>query len=555
MKDFIRIAVCQMNPRVSGFEFNSRKMLSMAREAVAKKADMVIFPELAICGYSPEDLLLCRGYVKKCEAALAGISARLPRNAVIVTGAPRWGLERPYNSFAVVRNRRVEYVYDKTRLPNFSVFDEKRIFEPGRRLSVFTMRGKSGVFKFVPTICRDIWEEDFVESAAGVSSGISFMLNISASPYYRGKPQIVVDMVKNYAKRYRQAVVYCNMVGGQDELVYFGGSFVLDKNGEIVMKAPLFQEGVYYADLTEDCRAHGGAGRGINIVAADAAPEREVFDLIVMGIRDYFIKSGYRRAVVGLSGGIDSALVCCLAVEALGKGNVTALFMPTKFTSGLSAEIVGQLARALGIRSITIDADEVYEMFLKLYPGIYSSGAAPTNVEQNLQSRLRGLFLMSYSNKTGALVLATGNKSEYATGYATLYGDIIGAYAPLKDIYKTEVYKLAAFYNRFKNRVIIPKKCISRAPTAELKINQRDSDTLPPYRILDKVLRAFIEENRGISEIHEKTGISRGIVEGVFKMLKNSEFKRKQAPIGPKVSRRAFGKDWRMPINSDNWAF
>ncbi|MBI5777165.1 MAG: NAD+ synthase [Nitrospirae bacterium] len=583
-----RIAMVQMNPTVGDVDGNVRRIVGWLGEAKKAGADLAAFPELAITGYPPEDLLLKPKFLHENRRALQEVIRRSRGLAVVVGCVGESALSEPKagqpmvvpagrheitNAAAVIAGGRLVATYDKRYLPNYGVFDESRYFHPGRRIPVVVLGGVAiGV-----NICEDIW---FPEgpTRAQAAAGAEIIVNINASPFHVGKSRLREQMLATRARENGVIVTYTNMVGGQDELVFDGNSLILDQAGEVVLRGKAFEEDLLVADLNAAAVARGrlaqgrkkwGSGRlrvtvdrlvvserprttkHPRLVPTDAAPLEpleEVYRALVTGVRDYVTKNGFKRAVIGLSGGIDSALTGVVAVDALGASNVLGLFMPSPYTSRESREDVAELASRLQIEVKTIPIHDTFKSYLRSLAGPFVGRKADIT-EENLQARIRGNLLMAFSNKFGHLVLTTGNKSEMSVGYATLYGDMAGGFAVIKDVPKTMVYELARLRNRRDRLEVIPKRTFDRPPTAELKPDQKDEDTLPPYAILDPILKAYVEEDRAPEEIVE-LGFDRQTVARVITMVDRSEYKRRQAPIGIKITHRAFGKDRRMPITN-----
>jgi NAD+ synthase (glutamine-hydrolysing) len=567
----IRVALAQFNPTLGDFEDNVRKAELALEQAHALQSDLLLIPELFIPGYPPEDLSFRLSFLRANRKALEEFAESTSNKKVVsIVGFMDFD-EDLYNAAAVVYDGKVKGIYRKIFLPNYSVFDEKRYFRAGDKLLVL----KFGSAKVGLTICEDIWSP--AEPLASLVNGFGSQLvvNISASPYCVGKPRFRESYVSMKAYEYHVAIAYCNMVGGQDELVFDGSSFVCDANGQLLARSKSFEEDllVVDVDLDENLRVNLTEPRRrytymenlpLEVLQFDepkqkkqqlnpsiAQPytrEQEMFMALVTGLRDYVRKNGFKKVVLGLSGGMDSSLVAAIAVEALGAENVKGVLMPSMYTSKESIEDASLLAKNLGIETFTIPITEVYESYLKTLEPMFSNMPRDTT-EENIQARIRGNYLMALSNKFGWLVLTTGNKSEIATGYCTLYGDTAGGFAVIKDVYKTDVYRIARWYNDWKGREIIPQRVFVKPPTAELRPNQTDQEKLPPYDVLDGILRLCIEEGLDAEEIVQK-GYDPSTVGKVLQMLHTSEYKRKQAPIGTKISVRAFGKDWRMPMTN-----
>ena len=567
----IRLTLGQLNSTVGDFEGNVRKAKLALEQAHALQSDLLLIPELFIPGYPPEDLSFRLSFLKANRKALEEFAESTSNKKVVsVVGFMDFD-EDLYNAAAVVYDGKVKGIYRKIFLPNYSVFDEKRYFRAGDKLLVL----KFGSAKVGLTICEDIWSP--AEPLASLVNGFGSQLvvNISASPYCVGKPRFRESYVSMKAYEYHVAIAYCNMVGGQDELVFDGSSFVCDANGQLLARSKSFEEDllVVDVDLDENLRVNLTEPRRrytymenlpVEVpqfdepkrkkqqlspsIAQPYTREQEMFMALVTGLRDYVRKNGFKRVVLGLSGGMDSSLVAAIAVEALGAENVKGVLMPSMYTSKENIEDASLLAENLGIETFTIPITEVYESYLKTLEPMFSNMPRDAT-EENIQARIRGNYLMALSNKFGWLVLTTGNKSEIATGYCTLYGDTAGGFAVIKDVYKTDVYRIARWYNDWKGREIIPQRVFVKPPTAELRPNQTDQEKLPPYDVLDGILRLCIEEGLDAEEIVQK-GYDPSTVGKVLQMLHTSEYKRKQAPIGTKISVRAFGKDWRMPTTN-----
>ncbi len=579
--------MAQINPTVGDVDGNVRKIVGWMREARKAKADLVAFPELAITGYPPEDLLLkprfvednlraldevrrqCRGLTSVVGYVAQGGPSKASPDHPMVVPAGRHDL---YNAAAVIADRQLVISYCKWFLPNYGVFDESRYFHSGDRVPVVTLNGTClGV-----NICEDIWLPEG-PTRAQAAAGAEIIVNINASPFHVGKSRYREQMLATRARDNGVIVTYTNTVGGQDELVFDGNSLIVDATGEVLIRGKAFEEDLLVADLNPATVARGRIGQAgrhwsrkaaaavIRVSAGDNPPSRsrprlvpstaapldplqEVYRALVTGVRDYVRKNGFKRAVIGLSGGIDSALTAVIACDALGAENVLCVFMPSPYTSRESREDAADLAQRIGVRLKTIPITTVFKSYLRaLEPTLH--GTAPDTTEENLQARVRGNLLMALSNKFGHLVLTTGNKSEMSVGYATLYGDMAGGFAVIKDVPKTMVYELARMRNAAGPQPVIPKRILDRPPSAELKADQTDQDTLPPYEVLDPILKAYVEEDRSPEEI-VAMGFEKKTVERVIGMVDRSEYKRRQAPIGIKITHRAFGKDRRMPITN-----
>ena len=537
MTNTVTIALAQIDLSVGDVLGNTAKILDYAARAREEmQADLVVFPELSVSGYPPEDLLFHAGLRKQTEQAVTEIR-KSTRDIAILIGFPEYIDDQIFNSCAVFRDGELLCAYRKKLLPNYSVFDEKRYFSKGRDAAVFRINSVAiGL-----TICEDIWQSGPVNAAR--AAGAECVITINGSPYELNSQHRREKTVGARVAEAGVPLVYLNMVGGQDELVFDGGSFVMQASGEIVFRAAPFEEGLHCICLS------GGAG-GIDIepaeVAATLPTEESVYRALVSGTRDYVEKHGFPGVVIGLSGGIDSALVLAIACDALGADRVRAVMMPFRYTSTMSQEDAAKEAAELGVQYDVVPIAPIYESTLAQLEPLFE-GREEDVTEENIQARCRGLLLMAISNKTGHMLLTTGNKSEMAVGYATLYGDMAGGFAPIKDCSKSLVYRLARYRNSISD--VIPERVITRPPSAELRPGQKDSDSLPDYDILDPILEAFIEEDLSVAEIAER-GFDRDTVIRILEMVKRNEYKRRQAPPGVRISSRAFGRDWRYPITS-----
>jgi NAD+ synthase (glutamine-hydrolysing) len=532
----MRIGLAQLNTRVGAIDANTAKVLDYAARARDRGCDLVVFPELTLCGYPPEDLLLHRGLRSRVEAAfdkvLNGVSG-----VALLLGYPEYDGNAIYNSAALLHDGRVLANHRKCVLPNYAVFDEKRYFQPGKTATVVELGGlRLGVI-----ICEDVWEPGPTRAAA--AAGAQVMLIINGSPFHMHQQRVREQVLAARAREAALPMVYLNMVGGQDELVFDGGSLVVDRHGDVAFRAPLFEEGLHVVEIA---LKDGAAVPAPATVTQTPALVERVYGALVVGTRDYVDKNGFPGIILGLSGGVDSALTLAIAVDALGADRAQAFMMPSRFTSAMSLEDAAEQARRLGVRYETLSIEPIFQTTLDVLRDIFA-GLPPDATEENIQARARGILLMAISNKLGKMLLSTGNKSEMAVGYATLYGDMAGGFAPLKDCSKTLVYQLASYRNGI--APVIPERVISRAPSAELRHDQKDSDSLPPYDVLDAILEAFIEKDYSVGQITE-LGFDRATVVRVLQMVKRAEYKRRQAPPGVRVSNRAFGRDWRYPITS-----
>ncbi len=531
------MAIAQLDLAVGDVGGNARKIIEYARRAGQElQADLVVFPELSVCGYPPEDLLFHSGLRKNIEDALVLIRESV-RGIAVLIGFPEYADDVIYNTSAVFLDGHVLCRYRKQKLPNYGVFDEERYFTAGKEAAVFTLNG----VRIGLNICEDVWQTGPLRASR--SAGAECIIAINGSPYEIDSQVNREAEVRTRIDDIGVPVVYVNMVGGQDELVFDGGSFILDGNGEVVFRAPAFTEGLHAVTMAAD--ATGVIPRSDQITALLDA-EESVYKALVTGTHDYVSKHGINGVLIGLSGGIDSALVLTVACDALGADRVRAVMMPFRYTSNMSQEDAAKQAASMGIRYDVIPIAPLYDATLAQLEAVFE-GRKEDVTEENIQARCRGLLLMAISNKTGRILLTTGNKSEMAVGYATLYGDMAGGFAPIKDCSKSLVYRLARYRNSLGE--CIPERVITREPSAELRADQKDSDSLPDYDVLDPILEAFIEDDLSVDEIAAR-GFDRATVVQVLEMVKRNEYKRRQAPPGVRISGRAFGRDWRYPITS-----
>lgn len=526
------IAIAQINCTVGDLQGNAERLLAAARTAQQRGAHLLLTPELALSGYPPEDLLLRPDFYSACKKELDRIAGAAP--IPMVVGHPEETADGArFNSASLVRNGVVERTYRKRRLPNYEVFDEERYFESDGTPCIVDIEGvRCGI-----NICADVWESGAAESAR--EAGADLLLVLNASPFHLHKQAERYDVVRARISAANIPAVYANLVGGQDELVFDGASFAIDAQGELTHQLPQFEETVEIVRYRNGALVKG-------LIAEPGPIEAQVYAALKLGVRDYLGKNGFPGAIIGLSGGIDSALTLCVAVDALGVNNVRAVMMPSPYTAQMSLDDSREMAKLLGVRYDEIAISPAMEAFAQMLAPQFK-GLPSDTTEENLQARIRGMLLMALSNKTGAIVLTTGNKSEMAVGYATLYGDMAGGFAVIKDVFKTTVYRLADYRNSLS--YVIPRNIITRAPSAELKPNQTDQDSLPPYDVLDAIIQAYMEEDLPPREIIAD-GYPADDVRRVVGMLKRNEYKRRQAPPGIRISRRAFGKDWRYPITS-----
>jgi len=541
----LKIAIAQINCTVGDIPGNARRIAAAAEHARVLGADLLVTPELAMCGYPPEDLLLRPDFYRGCAQELQKLAATVSGIAMLV-GHPEEHAGHRYNAASLLRDGRIVCTYRKHSLPNYEVFDEVRYFDTGELPCVVNINGVlCGV-----NICADVWEEGAAEAAHG--AGAELLLVLNASPYHLHKQVQRHDVLRERVTATDLPAIYVNLVGGQDELVFDGASFAMDGGGVLTHQLPPFVEMIEIVEYRDGKLLPGRIEKTL-------LSEAEIYAALKLGVRDYLGKNGFPGAIIGLSGGIDSALTLCIAVDALGADKVRAVMMPSPYTAQMSLDDSRQMARMLGVRYDEIPIETAMHVFSDLLTPLFAGEA--TNVadttEENLQARIRGMILMALSNKSGAIVLTTGNKSEMAVGYATLYGDMAGGFAVIKDIYKTTVYQLSRWRNRLGGRKspVIPENIILRAPSAELKPGQTDQDTLPPYATLDAIIESYMEHDLSPREIVAK-GYAEVDVRRVIGMLKRNEYKRRQSPIGIRITQRGFGKDWRYPITSryaDEW--
>ncbi|MEJ0038786.1 MAG: NAD+ synthase [Gammaproteobacteria bacterium] len=542
MNQTLRLALAQLDLLVGDVQGNAERVVSTTRRAQSEHAaDLVLFPELTLSGYPPEDLLFHRGFRRQVEAALASVCAGVG-DAGVILGYPEYFGENAstylYNSASFVTQGAIVATHRKSELPNYKVFDEKRYFRSGTLPTVFERNG----FRIGLLVCEDIWEPEPAQLTLG--SGAELLIVINASPYESHKQREREEVVRKRVLDVKVPVVYLNSVGGQDELVFDGNSFVMDAAGEVVLRAPAFEEGVYPFEFKRS--ASGSVVPVTGNIVPLLSDDESVYRALVLGVRDYVSKHGFPGVVMGLSGGVDSSLTLAIAVDALGADRVHAVMMPSRYTADMSVHDAEEQARLLGVKYSVISIEGMFESTLAALKGEFA-GTRPDTTEENIQSRCRMLLLMGISNKTRRMLLTTGNKSEMAVGYATLYGDMAGGFAPIKDCSKMLVYRLSNYRNSIGR--VIPQRVIDRPPSAELRPDQKDSDSLPPYEVLDAILEAFIEEDLSVDEIVLR-GFERTTVGRVLDLVKRNEYKRRQAPPGVRVSRRAFGRDWRYPITN-----
>lgn len=540
----MRIMLAQINPTIGDLEGNTQKILQAIDHAKQKHAELVVFPELALSGYPPEDLLLLPHFVEQVEVQLEKIVART-KNLTVILGLPRKNPNEKekalLNSAAIIQNQSILGYYDKILLPTYDVFDERRYFEPGKEVMLWTIHG----YKIAVTICEDIWEESKLVSATSYLRDPvneikklkpDLLVNLSASPYSLYKPSLRQAVCLRAATTLNRPVVLCNQVGGNDSLIFDGFSLCVNGQGKLENLAKGFHEENIFQEFPFPNHP------------IDYKPNETIEDLfhaLVLGVRDYFHKSGFTQACLGLSGGIDSALVACIAAEALGNENVLAVLMPSRYSSVGSIDDSLKLVENLNIKHQTISIEQPFESYLKILEPSFE-GKKTDVTEENLQARIRGMILMALSNKFGYIVLSTGNKSELAMGYSTLYGDMCGGLGVISDVTKTQVYALAEFIN--KKNSIIPQNIIDKPPSAELRPNQKDSDSLPDYAIIDAVLGDYVEKHLSPQEIVERHAFSLDLVNDLIEKIHRNEYKRRQAPPGLRVSERSFTVGRKFPI-------
>ena len=569
----LRIALSQINVTVGDLDGNREKIVSHIQTAREKGTHLVVFPELAITGYPPEDLLFKPRFLQANRRVLDDIIQASDNIAVIVGFVDRQ--DDNFNAAAIACNGQLIDIYHKTYLPNYGVFDEDRYFQSGTSTNVYKLND----ITFGVTICEDIWYPGGPARQQSLAGDAEVLINISSSPFYDGKQLLREQMIATRATDNSAVLAFCNLVGGQDELIFDGGSLVIDQEGHVIARSPRFEEDLLIADIDVESvfrnRLHDPRRRkekrGVSNLttlqlpddhpieaALSPAPKPEfpspeerlsnIYDALVLGTRDYVRKNGFEKVFIGLSGGIDSALVTAIAFDALGKENVVCVTMPTKYSSKGTFNDALQMAGNLDIRILSLRIQDIFDQYLHLLSDEFKDLPADT-AEENIQPRIRGTLLMALANKFRALVLAPGNKSEMSMGYATLYGDMAGGFAVIKDIYKTLVYDLSEYRNSLPDGPVIPPSIIKRPPTAELRDNQRDTDSLPPYPVLDPILKAYVEDDLSLQDIVAK-GFDKDLVTRVIRAVDINEYKRRQAPPGVKITPRAFGRDRRLPITN-----
>jgi len=538
----MRIALAQMNPIVGDIQGNLAKIRVWLRRAARKKADLVVFPELCITGYPPRDLVESEDFVEKNKAAVRELARETTKPVVIVgfvDSTSDGGKKVLFNAAAVLSGKKIVAIRHKTLLPNYDVFDERRHFTPARSNDPVPLFGQ----RIGLTICEDMWhaKEVWPQSpynrdpvAELARKRCNIFINLSSSPFNRGKTKIRLDLIRHHVRRWRIPFVFVNQAGGNDEVLFDGNSFALDAQGGLLGQAAGFDEDFFLIDTKKDGEA----------VWREESDVRQIHDALVMGLRDYARKSGFQKVVLGLSGGIDSAVTAALAVEALGKKNVLGVSMPSPYSSKGSMTDADRLAKNLGIKLISLPITPVFSTYKASLKRAFGR-RLPDVTEENLQARIRGTLLMALSNKFGMLLLTTGNKSELSMGYCTLYGDMNGGLAVISDVLKTTVYNIGRLINE--RREIIPEACFTKPPSAELRPNQTDQDSLPPYEVLDAIVEAYVEDSKDVGEI-AAMGYARPLVEKILRTIDRNEYKRRQAPPGLRISEKAFGMGRRMPI-------
>ncbi|MCK9782922.1 MULTISPECIES: NAD+ synthase [Enterobacterales] len=534
----LKLAMAQLNWVVGDIEGNCERMLSTVK--AQEEADLVMFSELALCGYSPEDLLFRPDFQQRCETQLTRLEQASKKTAIVV-GHPWWQNGKIYNALSFFYKGELQARYFKQQLPNYGVFDEKRYFQQGNERCVVPFKG----YHLGLLICEDIWINEPIDALK--QAGADLVLSINASPYNREKPHVRTQLIKEHCQRTHLPVIYLNQIGGQDELVFDGCSKVFDERGTITHRLAAFDEQTTIVEFDE-----------LNIIpmedpAPELSPLAQVYQALVLATRDYVIKNGFKGAILGLSGGIDSGLTVAIAADALGKESVQAVMMPFRYTSEMSIHDAKEQADLLGVEFDTVSIEPMFDAFMTQLAPIFKDTAADTT-EENLQARCRAVILMAMSNKRRRLVLTTSNKSESAVGYSTLYGDMAGGFDVLKDVPKTLVFELSKYRNTLSPA--IPQRVIDRPPSAELAPGQTDQDNLPPYDILDAILEGYVEQDKSVSDL-VAVGFDEATVRKVIKLVDINEYKRRQAPVGPRITSRNFGKDRRYPITSGfgrhNW--
>lgn len=528
----MKLAIAQINCTVGNLIGNAAKILAAVVQARKQGASLLLTPELALCGYPPEDLLLREGFYSACNQALHELAEQI-HGITVVVGHPHAVGDYHYNAASVIRDGKIIATYHKHALPNYSVFDEERYFEHGVVPCVFELEG----INFAINICADVWQDEAARRAR--QAGARVLLVLNASPYHVDKYLSRYEAIRDRIGETGMAVVYANLVGGQDELVFDGASFAMDEHGELTHQLVSFEETLGIVEISDG-----------KLVPAETVPqlsrEASIYGALCLGVKDYIGKNGFPGVLLGLSGGIDSALTLAVAVDALGVDKVRTVMMPSPYTAQISLDDAREMADMLGVRYDVLDIQPTFEAYLATLQDQFE-GLPQDATEENIQARIRGNLLMALSNKTGALVLTTGNKSEMTVGYCTLYGDMAGGFAVIKDISKSCVYRLANYRNSLGR--VIPERIITREPSAELRPDQTDQDSLPPYDVLDGIMACYVERNMAIGDIVAQ-GYDEADVRRVVRLIRINEYKRRQAPIGVRITDRGFGKDWRYPITA-----
>jgi NAD+ synthase (glutamine-hydrolysing) len=528
----IKIALAQLNFTVADIQANTRKIMAAAEQAKERQADVVVFPELCVTGYPPEDLLFRSDFIQQAQQAVVEIAEKIAGITAVI-GYPKQLDGRLYNTAVALRDGETIAEYHKQALPNYGVFDEQRYFTAGEHSCLFTVKDN----RLALTICEDIWQPGII--ANNRAAGADIILTLNASPFHAGKMQQREDIICSQIKTEQVPLVYVNQIGGQDELIFDGASFIADRNGDVVFRAAEFEEQLSIVEFVDQQPQKSG-------IADLYQPVVSEYKALVLGVQDYVRKNGFQGAILGLSGGIDSALVLALAVDALGADRVEAVLMPSRYTQDMSNQDAILEAEALGVKYHVLPIEPAVTAFGEMLAPLFA-GSKKDTTEENIQARCRGVLLMALSNKQGKLLLTTGNKSEMSVGYATLYGDMAGGFAPLKDVSKLLVYQLAEYRNTLSP--VIPQRVIIRAPSAELAPDQKDEDSLPPYAVLDPILALYVEQDKSSAEIVAQ-GFAIADVQRAISLVDRNEYKRRQSPPGVRITPRAFGRDRRYPISS-----
>ncbi len=532
----LHIHVEQLNFKVGAFAYNKKKILDHYNQHQDNHC-LTVFPELALCGYPPEDLLLRNDFRQQSEITLRDITKESGPSPLII-GHPHWDNEgQCYNAASLIQNGNILKTYHKQSLPNYTVFDEKRYFNPGSTPAIWAING----FKVAILICEDLWHEAPISL---LPHDTDCLICINASPFSATKNKQRITLARQRVNALQTQLIYCNLVGGQDELVFDGGSFTMDQTGEIIEQAPFFEESKLCVELQKDASSHDV--KPTPTQKSQPNYHQQIYKALVLGVRDYVQKNHFPGALIGLSGGIDSALTLAIAVDALGADKVEVILMPSRYTAEMSNSDAITMAQQLNVKHHIIGIEPLHSLFTSTLSPYFNN--SDSNADENIQARIRGNILMYHSNQNGKIVLTTGNKSELAVGYCTLYGDMSGGFSVLKDILKTDVYKLAVYRNTISN--CIPENIITRAPSAELREDQTDQDSLPPYDILDGIIEHYVNQDKSMDFLIRE-GYDKKTVNKIIKLIKKNEYKRRQAPIGIRICDRAFGKDRRYPITSD----